>query len=199
MAWAPDYVATSDLASYLRIDDLVDDAQLALAITAASRAIDHETNRQFGVVAAAELRTYRARPDYETGYWLVDVDDFQSTTGLVVNVVDAGAVTTFVKEPVNASQKGRPWTRISFTADSQYLPSTHPHDVEVTALWGWSGTPTTVKQATLLQASRFFTRRNAPFGVAGSPELGSELRLLAKVDPDVAVMLRNYRRMRSPF
>jgi hypothetical protein len=52
--------------------------------------------------------------------------------------------------------------------------------------------PSAVKQACLIQASRFFTRRYAPFGVAGSPESGSEMRLLAKVDPDVAVILGPY-------
>jgi hypothetical protein len=49
--------------------------------------------------------------------------------------------------------------------------------------------PDAVKAACLIQASRFFTRRYAPFGVAGSPDSGSEIRLLAKVDADVAVIL----------
>jgi hypothetical protein len=46
-----------------------------------------------------------------------------------------------------------------------------------------------VEQATLLQASRFHARRFSPYGVAGSPELGSELRLLAKLDADVELAL----------
>jgi len=198
MAWAPDYVEVDDLASYLRIDDAVDDPELALAITAASRAVDHETNRQFGLVASTEARTYYARPDYDMGYWVVHVDDFM-VTGAPTVTVDGGSVTTFVQEPVNASQQGRPWTRIRFTVDSEFLPSTHPHEVSVTTRWGWSSVPVAVEQATLLQASRFFTRRNAPFGIAGSPDVGSEMRLLAKVDPDVAVSLRDYRRLRSVF
>jgi hypothetical protein len=49
--------------------------------------------------------------------------------------------------------------------------------------------PPTIKLATQLQASRWLKRRDAPFGIAGSPELGSELRLLAKLDPDVEVLL----------
>jgi len=53
------------------------------------------------------------------------------------------------------------------------------------------------KVATVLQANRLLKRRHAPFGVAGSPELGSELRLLARVDPDVAVSLRGLGRMRA--
>jgi hypothetical protein len=67
----------------------------------------------------------------------------------------------------------------------------------VTAVWGWTAVPTSVKQATLLQASRFHKRRHAPFGVAGSPEMGSEIRLLSRVDPDVSVALRDFNRLRA--
>jgi hypothetical protein len=197
VSWSPDYITVPELKAYIGLADTIDDVVMVSAISAASRAVDHATNRQFGVVAAAEQRTYRARPDYELGCWVVDVDDFQSVTGLVVSVVDAGVVATYVKEPFNASQKGRPWTRIAFTSDSEFTPDTHPHEVAVTAVWGWTAVPVPVKQATLLQASRLFSRRHSPFGVAGSPDLGSELRLLSKLDPDVEVSLRDFRRLRS--
>lgn len=196
MAWAPDYTTADLLASYLRIPDDVDDVELAAAVTAASRAIDEVTNRQFGLVDPAESRTYTARPDYECGYWVVDVDDFQTTTGLVVTI-DGDPVATFAKEPLNAAAKVRPWTRIAFTADSEHQPSIAPYQVAVTAKWGWTAVPGTIVQATLLQASRIFKRRDAPFGVAGSPDQGSELRLLARVDPDVAVTLRGFTRVRA--
>lgn len=49
--------------------------------------------------------------------------------------------------------------------------------------------PGPVELACLIQASRWFKRKDAPFGIAGSPELGSELRLLSKLDPDVEVLL----------
>lgn len=52
--------------------------------------------------------------------------------------------------------------------------------------------PSTIKLATLMQAGRWAKRRDAPFGIAGSPETGSEMRLLAKLDPDVEVMLGGY-------
>jgi hypothetical protein len=52
--------------------------------------------------------------------------------------------------------------------------------------------PASVKLAALLQATRLFKRKEAPFGVAGSLELGSELRLLAKLDPDVEMLLGGY-------
>jgi hypothetical protein len=197
MSWASDYVTVPEFKAFIGLADTIDDVVMVSAISAASRAVDHATNRQFGVVSAAEQRTYRARPDYELGYWVVDVDDFQSVTGLVVSVVDAGVVATFVKEPFNASQRGRPWTRIAFTSDSEFTPDTHPHEVAVTAVWGWTAVPVPVKQACLLQASRFHKRRLAPFGVAGNFDQGSEIRLLARLDPDVAVSLRDYSRLRS--
>jgi hypothetical protein len=66
--------------------------------------------------------------------------------------------------------------------------------VEVAALWGWTSVPPTIMQANLIQAARFLKRRDAPFGVAGSLELGSEIRLLSKLDPDVALMVGAYKR-----
>lgn len=196
MAWAPDYVTLDEMRDLARIDDLEDDAVMALAIATASRAIDDHTNRQFGLVAGPEARSYMARPDYVGGWWVVDIDDLQTTTGLAVEV-DGATVSEHRLEPVNAAAEGRPWTRLAFTDDSEAYPSCHPHRVDVTARWGWTAVPDTVKQATLLQASRLTKRRDAPFGVAGSPEIGSELRLLAKVDPDVAVSLRGYLRPRA--
>lgn len=197
MAWAPNYATEDDLASYLGgIDDTVDDVELGLANTAAARAIDDACNRQFGKVASAEERFYTARPDYGRQLWVVDVDDFQDVTGLVVKV-DTTTVATFRKEPVNAAAKGRPWTRIAFTDPSAARPTGESYEVSVAAPWGWTAVPGTVKEAQLLQASRFFKRRHALFGIAGSPDMGSELRLLSKVDPDVAVMLRGYVRTRA--
>lgn len=199
MAWAPLYVTDEDLRGYLRVDDLEDEAQAALAITAASRAIDDHTNRQFGKTTAIEERFYTAWPDYERCRWVVTIDDIQSTTGLVLKVgtTNPVTVTTYRLEPVNALAKGRPWTHLAFTTGSQAEPTNEVHGVSVTATWGWTTVPDTVKQATLLQASRVLKRRDAPFGVAGSPELGSELRLLAKIDPDVAVALRGYGRVKA--
>jgi len=201
MAWAPDYCTLDELRDYVTRDgSTIDDVYLGLAKSSAARAIDQDTGRQFGQVSAPEARTYVARPDYDRGYWCVDVDDFQDATGLLVAIGEPPflGVTTFVKAPVNAPATGRPWTRIEFTADSQAYPTNPPHDVIVTAKWGWLAVPPTVEGANLLQGSRFATRRQAPFGVAGSPEQGSEMRLLAKVDPDVHVMLNNYRRIRAP-
>lgn len=193
MVWAPDYVQASELKDYLRVDDTVDDVQIGLAITAASRAVDRAAARQFGQVAALEDRVYTAEWDRHRCRWLVTIDDLQDVTGLVVEV-DAGVITAYTLYPVNAAKKGRPYELLMVDKAATVTPAGGEHVVTMTAKWGWTAVPNTVKEATLLQASRFAKRRDAPFGVAGSPELGSELRLLAKVDPDVAVMLSGYQR-----
>jgi len=195
MAWAPDYVTVSDLAAYLRIDDDLDDAELAVAITAASRAVDHFCGRQFGRSDTPVERAYTARLNYTGVGWTVDVDDLAEPP---VTVKVAGdPVTDYRLGPLNAAANGRPWTRIEFDAGAERLPTGSSGEVSVTGIWGWDAVPATVKQATLLQAARLFKRRDAPFGIAGSPESGSEMRLLARVDPDLQVTLYSYRRMRA--
>lgn len=191
MAWAPDYASTADLAAYLGIEDAVDDVQLALAATASSRAVDRHTNRQFGLVAAAEERLYTARWDRRRCRWVVAIDDLMTTDNLTITV-DAGEITAYQLSPANAAQEGRPWTEVVVDPESTVQTTAALLGVTIEAEWGWSAVPDTIKQATLLQASRLFKRRDAPFGIAGSPDQGSEMRLLARVDPDVAVVLGPY-------
>ncbi len=198
MAWAPDYAGVSDLTAYTRIPDTDDDVQIALALSAASRAIDRACNRQFGVVAAPEARYYTPRWDKLRQRWTVPIDDLMTTVGLVVmaDLDDSGVydflIDDYALKPVNAQVQSEPWTMLVVLPSSSVFPSADEDSVEVTASFGWTTVPTAIEQATLLQASRFLARRSSPFGVAGSPDVSSELRLLAKVDPDVAVTLGPY-------
>jgi hypothetical protein len=45
-----------------------------------------------------------------------------------------------------------------------------------------------------MQASRIFSRRQSPFGIAGSPDLGT-VRLSARLDADVEALLRPFRKL----
>lgn len=188
--WKPDYVTVDEAKEYLRIPstDTADDVRLGLDVAAASRAIDRATHRQFGVLAAAGERFYTAQYDCDRG-WFVTIDDLQTTTDLVVTS-SGSAITDYRLCPLNAASEGQPWTELLF--GSTIRPDTTYGGVSVTALFGWTAVPDTIKDAALLQTARFFKRSDAPFGVAGSPESGSEMRLLAKVDPDVAVMVADY-------
>lgn len=200
MPWQPDYVTAGELAAYCHADESVDAADLALAVTGASRAVDRNTNRQFGLTAAAEVRQYTARWSKTRGAWLVPIDDLMLGPIVTLDLDGDGTYETtvdnahLVKRPRNAAVKGRPWTELLVSPKAPKQPTGREGQVQVFVQFGWSAIPATVKLATRLQASRFFTRREAPFGVAGSPSEGSEMRLLAKVDPDVAVALDDFRR-----
>jgi hypothetical protein len=199
--WAPDYATVAELRAFLtRSSETVDDAELAFVLAAASRAIDWATNRQFGNTTA-QARLYTACWDRFKGRYYVTTDDIHTTTGLLVaqddddnGTYDGPALTLgtdFELFPFNEDEKGKPWTQLWFRR-SGTTPTRNEGGIRVTAQYGWASVPVPIKEATLLQASRFFVRRNAPFGVAGSPETGSEMRLLARADPDVEVSVRPF-------
>lgn len=201
MAWAPSYATMGELTAFTRIGDSIDDAQVALALAAASRSIDQACNRQFGRVDAPTARYYTARWDARGRAWMVPIDDLMSQADLTVGYDTAAdqtwsdAVTNYQLRPANAFADGRPWTELWVRSASTVQPAGAADGVRVTARWGWTGVPDAIRQACLIQASRLLKRRDSPFGVAGSPEAGSELRLLARLDPDVAVAVRPYRRV----
>lgn len=197
MTWAPDYITAVELTDFARTDN-VDASQAAIAVTASSRAIDRHTHRQFGQVAAPEQRFYTARWSRRRCRWVVNIDDLMTLVGLIV-ATPAGTITEYDLEPRNAALEGEPWTRIVIRKTNGVAITGEGGEFQPTGRWGWSATPVPVKQAALLQGSRFLARRDSPFGIAGSPQQGSELRLLDRVDPDVAVSLTPYVRRRFVF
>ena len=167
---------------------------IEVALAGASRAIDDACDpreghvRQFGRTDAPEDRFYTATlRGYDVpvrGQWVAEVDDIATAGGLTVAIQAQDgawvAVTGTTLRPRNATQVGRPHTSVSFAGSSCPAPPVTEDAVKVTAVWGWPAVPTAIHQACLLQASRLLSRRDAPFGVAGSPEVGSEIRLLAQ-------------------
>lgn len=200
MAWAPDYCSAADLKAYVRVADDLDDAQVTLAVSAASRAIDKACGRQFGKVDAAESRYYTAVRDRSRRRWVIDIDDLSTLDGVTVKFDgdDDGTYGDLIDEvqakPVNAAVLGLPFTQLVVHPNSTTQPTGREDAVEVRGAFGWPAVPVAIKQATLLQASRLLWRRDAPAGVSGSPDGPGEVRLLAKVDPDVAVLVRPFYR-----
>jgi hypothetical protein len=197
----------------------VDDVYLSLAIDSATTAIQTATNRTFEATTAATTRpfTYRRsagspRGDYYGAIdWGVvyptlfagtepatlEVDDFffgvQTITDITVTDYISGAAYTPARAwPYNAASKGDAFTRLEF-ANNIALP-TYPGGLLVTAKWGWASVPNTIKNACLLQASRYYARRGSPMGVAGFGDQGTAIRLQARLDPDVDQMVNDYQR-----
>lgn len=184
MVWAPDYVQPQELKNYLGISENNLDVFIGYWITTASRNVDDFCGRQFGQVAVAEARTYTPVWDRHLGKYVTEIDDLQDLTDLAIEDANGNAVTAYTFEPTNALQKGRPYERLVTTARTG--------DLTPTARWGWSAVPAAVKVGLLLQAGRLNARKDSPFGIAGSPQEGSELRLLAQLDPDFRTSLKPF-------
>jgi hypothetical protein len=87
--WRPDYATLAELKHFIGpgITGTAEDAELTLALSAASRAIDHATGRQFGVLSAAAVRYYAPT---SAGRSAVVIDDLMSVAGLAIRVDGAG-------------------------------------------------------------------------------------------------------------
>jgi len=176
------YATVADLAAHLQIPDAVDDAILETALKAAEGQVDAWCRRTFDVVDPDVDAT--ATRTFHTSGTHLDVGDVVAIDAITI---DAAAVEEFTLWPYNADQDSRPFQTIVFDR--------HVHGkVEVTGWFGWPSTPPEVVQATILQAARLAQRRNAQFGVAVVPGMdGTGMRLLAKLDADVELLLAPYR------
>lgn len=195
MAVGDPYAELASLKSWFKIGDTADDSELQIAVDSASRGIEDHCHRQFNDAGSATARVYQP----ESKCWVV-VDDFSTTTGLIVKTDedDDGVYETtwsaseFEVRPVNGVVNGRPgypyWE--VRTLGSRYFPTTVQRPaVQVTARWGWAAVPKPVEQACLILAAEGFKLKDAPFGVAGFSEFGA---VRVRDNPVVARMLAEY-------
>jgi len=190
MAITNGYATLAEIKTWLGITGSTDDTRLELAIEAASRAIDMECSRQF--YATTATRYFKA-----TAPLRVDLDDdllaitsiSTDTTGL--RTYSALLVSDYELEPDVA-----PYRQVYIApGSSRSFPLDERRGVQVIGDWGYCATgsqPQAINRACLLLATRYFKRKDAPFGVLGTPELGF-MRVTAK-DPEVRALLQPYRR-----
>jgi len=182
------YASLATFKNYVRTESDDEDELLGLALAAASRAIDRHTNRTFATTLGAVEDRY-----YSSLNGVIKIDDLMTASGLAIAWDSAGDYTyatsvdaaDYFLAPIGALVVGKPYTAI-------HVPGLPNGTVKVTGLWGWQQVPLTIQEACLIQASRYWARRNSPYGIAGSPDMGSEMRLLNKLDPDVQHMLASY-------
>ncbi len=209
MAITNGYTTLATMRALFRIAtvDATEDGLIESAVTASSRAIDTHCNRKFWLDPSATMRVY-SPVGSSTPAWSgsgrtsrdLEVHDIATLTGFAVDFdLDGDGVfetavdpATFWTLPLNAIVDGDPikWLRRKLAGWPWQEAS-----VRVTAKHGWAAVPSVVRQACEIQAHRLYKRRDAAFGVTGSPEVGGELRLLERLDPDVQVMLSGVRRM----
>lgn len=191
------YCTLSDLKTALAIEDIQDDIGLEAAILTASRMIDDYTGRFFyrnGTTVAPVTRFFTAPDSY-----LCAVDDFVSLNEVATDdnfdqsYTTVWAASDFMVEPVNNALRGWPFSRL-IAIDRYIWPYNLPQTVRIKAVWGYPSIPAEISMGTKIQASRLFIRRQSPFGIAGTPELGT-VRLSSRLDPDVEALIKPFRKM----
>lgn len=189
------YATLAELKSRLQINTSSQDAELLDVLLAASRAVDAFCGRSFADSGAVSTRTFRAI----TGD-LAYVDDFHTTTGLVIATdpsEDASfsavwAATDYQLEPLGGVMDGItgwPHSRIVAVGNHAFGVAPGRTLLRVTARWGWAAVPAPVKQATLILAEELYKLRDAPFGVAGFDQYGA---VRVRDNPRTAALLQPY-------
>ena len=201
---ANEYVTSAELKQTLSLQgQTFADADVALAVEAASRGIDDACGRRFWRDADAnQVRYYDA-----TDPWVCRIDDLVDLTGVAVDSDGSGSYdqawtigVDFTLTPVNAQADGRPWELLNRHPQGRYvLPTGWPQAVRVTGRFGWPAVPAGVKSATSILAARLLKRaREAPFGVAAlGIDAGSGMMHSARVaarDPDLRFLLSGVQR-----
>lgn len=196
MAITNGYCSLSEVKASLRITDSVDDSLLELAVEAASREIDQATERTFYNMGTA-TRYFVARDPYFT-----EIDDLISLDTLKTDPDGDNSYSVtwaagdYQLEPLNGFVGGVISPATGIRARDTYLFPMEEEEalVEVRGVWGWSSVPVSIKQATVILASRIFKRNDSPLGVAGFGDLG--VIRVGKLDPDVEALIHSFRKPR---
>lgn len=198
MAPTNGYCTTAELKArlwpYGVTPDAYDDTIFDQVVTAVSRWIDRFCGRRFYTSAEDETRYFTAVDASELlGGDLVSVTSLATDEDGDRTYERTWAATDYDLLPANASLEGLPYWMIGVTPNGNYVfPVNLRKAVKIVGKWGFSSCPADVKEACLLQCERIYKRKDAPFGVVGSPEAGGEMRLIQKLDPDVAAMLAGW-------
>ena len=191
------YTTLHDVKTGLQIEDSNDDTDIQAAIISASRMIDDYCQRGFyqeGTLASPVVKYYTP-----VSPWYLEIDDLIEPVEIASRANQSGPFSTIwnldndvMYEPVNNPELGRPVTRL-LAIQTYVWPYFFPQTVKITGVWGYSSIPYEVELACKIQAARLFVRKQSPFGIAGSVELGT-VRLNSRLDPDVEMLLKTFRR-----
>lgn len=193
------YVDLVLLRTALGIPDDDDNALLQLAIDAASAIIDQHTGRSFadesdGTTGVAKV----FYPDSPSSLTLAP--DIRTVRGVAVDshgdltFATTLTATDYLLMPAQPFPDAGIYQHLAIAPGSSKAFSLGAQ-VRVTGDWGYTVggyAPPAVQQACLLQASRLFKRREAPFGILQTVDLGQFTRI-SQADPDVQALLAPYR------
>jgi hypothetical protein len=190
------YVTEAQFRAAIGDSSSVQQSTIEIAIQTASRRIDALCGRRFYKDTNATVRYYDRVNEV-----LVEVDDFWTTSGLIVEVDtgDDGVYeqswtinTDFEVLPVNGLVGALPWPYTGLHALSTlwFTASSGRKAIKVTAKWGWAAVPDAVQMATLLIAKDLYKRPESLAGGYVGLDGWGPARL--REDPAVMEMLRPF-------
>jgi hypothetical protein len=194
------YITLDELKSALRITDQIDDSLLTAAINSAASFVNTHCQRSF-TAAGTAITTNLYVP---VGRWdPLQIDDALTVTEVAIDEDLDRSYSTVLRDidyqthPVNSVTEGIPYpiTSLRPQEDGYWPMWNNRATVRVRGRFGWPAVPAPVREATLLQASRLFTRLESPLGVAGFGDMGV-MRVSFKGDPDVLMLLAPFRKLR---
>jgi hypothetical protein len=195
MAIVNGYCTLTEIKARLGVTVSTYDTILENVVEAVSRQFDAWCKRRFFTTSNDEDRYYDANTNQH-----VRTDDIVSITSLATDengdrvYERTWASTDYDLLPYNAALDSLPYNRIEVSPLGRYRFPLHSKAIKLSGKFGFATTPDSVNEACLIQTERIYRRKDSPFGVAGTPEFG-QLRLLARLDPDVEAMLVGYRKI----
>lgn len=207
MAVSNGYITLSELQGHLHSNGMPttftadDKVNMELAIEAISRLIDMQCETTF--YARTETRYFTSQ--CTDLLWLED--DLISVTSLKTDENYDGAyevtwaTSDYWLEPRNARAKANeadkePYRQIRINPNGNYSFPTNEYAIEIMGTWGYTDgidgndeptqVPPFVKNACLLMANRVYRRKDAIFGVSGTPQLGV-MTIRAKIEQDTDI------------
>lgn len=198
------YCSAEELKSRLGLTRPDDDSEVALAVAAASRAVEGYCERYF--YRAADTRTYVPGDLYR-----IRTDDLVSVTTLATDPAGTTAqggtfpVTwpagSFQLLPYNPGKTGEQWPYTSIRAvGGLTFPWATPlllmraDRIQVTGVFGWPAVPQAVRTATLIAAAELFRMKDMP---AGGGQPGEFSIVTLGQNPRIGELLSPY--MRNAF
>lgn len=197
MALGDLYIDTTDLKDRLEIEDDDDMVRLTGAVEAATHGVNTFCGRQFNDAGAVSARVFKA-----TDGCLAYVDDFSTTTGLIIKTDDdddgtferTWAASEYELEPLNGivdGVPGWPYWRIRYVGTGRGFPQLRRAGLQVSARWGWTAVPANVTEASRIAAEEIFKLRDTPFGIGGYGDFGV---IKVRDNPFTSRMLKKYQR-----
>ncbi len=198
------FITESEFYDFVKSPREPGDANVQAAIAAASADVRSFCGRTFYQSAPAAVRYFMPDPAVFNSFWLLDIDDIATLSGLTVQSDSTGQGnytttwsinTDFIAQPVNQSRVGIfgwPYDKLQAVGDRLWprpISTRARPTVKITATFGWAAIPEPVKLATKIVANQNVALGGAALGVAGFDGFGA---VRVRDIPQVVTMLTPY-------